>query len=329
MPLRDSMNHWSGRTDAEEGEAGRRWHQVVRPAAVSDRPGLALAGFACDAGVLRNRGRPGAAEGPRELRRMLTNLAWHGGPEARLYDAGDVDCTGEDLEAAQQEYAARIAELLGAGHFPVGLGGGHEIALASYLGAASAPALKSRTARLGIVNFDAHLDLRPVDAQGRGSSGSPFLQIARSRSAAGLEFRYLCIGASEPANTPALLARAGELGTRIIYDVEAGDPGTVGRIHEFVEQSSAIYLTFCLDVLPPAEAPGVSAPATLGVPLHRAILLMRELLANCSHGTPGSKLLLADVAELNPRHDPDGRTARAAARIVYEIASFARSPRGG
>ncbi|HSQ69937.1 MAG TPA: formimidoylglutamase [Steroidobacteraceae bacterium] len=327
MPLRDSMSHWSGRIDAEEGEAGRRWHQVVRTVAEADRPGVALAGFACDAGVLRNRGRPGAAEGPRALRRMLAGLAWHGGPQARLYDAGDIDCPAEDLESAQQEYAARIAELLAAGHFPVGLGGGHEIAFASYLGAASAPAERARISRLGIVNFDAHLDLRPVDAQGRGSSGSPFLQIARSRAAAGLEFRYLCIGASEPANTPALLARAAELGTGIIQDVDASDPGTVERIHEFVEQSSAIYLTFCLDVLPPAEAPGVSAPATLGVALNRAITLLRELLASCAHGTPGSKLLLADVAELNPCHDPDGRTARAAARIVYEIVSFACSPR--
>jgi formiminoglutamase len=322
MPLCDAMSHWDGRVDAEEGEAGRRWHQVVRPVAEADLPGVALAGFACDGGVLRNRGRPGAAEGPRALRRMLANLAWHGGAEARLYDAGDVDCPAEDLESAQQQYSARIAELLGAGHFPLGLGGGHEIAFASYLGAASAPAQQSRIAQLGIVNFDAHLDLRPLDARGRGSSGTPFLQIARSRAAAGLGFRYLCIGASEPANTPALLARARGLGTRIVYDVQAGEPGVVAQIREFVKQSSAIYLTFCLDVLPPAEAPGVSAPATLGVTLHRAIVLLRELLASCSHGTPGSKLLLADVAELNPRHDPDGRTARAAARIVYEVASF-------
>jgi formiminoglutamase len=327
MSLHDAMSQWSGRVDAEEGDAGRRWHQVVRPVAEADQPGVALAGFACDAGVLRNRGRPGAAEGPRELRRMLANLAWHGGAQARLYDAGDVDCPGEDLEAAQQEHSTQIAQLLGAGHFPIGLGGGHEIAFASYLGAESAAAEQSRIAQLGIVNFDAHLDLRPVDARGRGSSGTPFLQIARTRAAAGLGFRYLCIGASETANTPALLARADELGAQVIQDVEAGEPATVARIREFVEQSSAIYLTFCLDVLPPAEAPGVSAPATLGVALHRAITLLRELLASCSHGTPGSKLLLADVAELNPSHDPDGRTARAAARIVYEIASFGPSRR--
>ncbi len=85
-----------------------------------------------------------------------------------------------------------------------------------------------------------------------------------------------------------------------------------------------MYLTFCLDVLPPAVAPGVSAPSALGVSLHRAIELLRAALAACAHGTPSSKLLLADVAELNPAHDEAGRTARTAARIVYEIASIRR-----
>jgi len=122
------MNIWSGRVDAADGEAGRRWHQVVRPAAAADGPGIALAGFACDAGVRRNHGRPGAAAGPTELRRMLGNLAWHGGSTRHLYDAGDVSCDGDALERAQGEYANLVAGLLRAGHLPVGLGGGHEIA---------------------------------------------------------------------------------------------------------------------------------------------------------------------------------------------------------
>ena len=83
--------------------------------------------------------------------------------------------------------------------------------------------------------------------------------------------------------------------------------------------------TFCLDVLPPAEAPGVSAPSGLGVPLHRAAGLLRTLVAHCRRGSGRDKLVLADVAELSPAHDThDGRTARAAARIVYELAAIGR-----
>jgi formiminoglutamase len=320
---------WSGRVDASDGERGRRWHQAVRPVEFADAPGVVLLGFASDAGVIRNHGRAGAAEGPRTLRRMLANLAWHGGPEARLNDAGDVACDGDELEDAQEAYAARLAGLLRVGHFPVGVGGGHEIAWAAYQGLEAGLKDDARLERLGIVNFDAHLDLRHPEAAGRGTSGTPFLQIAEARAAAGCPFRYLCIGASEASNTPALFDRARELGVEIVLDVDAGQATAEAALAGFIEASSAVYLTFCLDVLPPAVAPGVSAPSGLGVALHRAVALLRSALACCGHGRPDSTLRLADIAEFNPRFDPDGRTARTAARLVYELAAFGRSARGG
>ena len=53
-------------------------------------------------------------------------------------------------------------------------------------------------------------------------------------------------------------------------------------IREFIGGCDAIYCTFCLDVLPPAVAPAVSAPAGLGVALHRAIALLRLVQRACS-----------------------------------------------
>jgi formiminoglutamase len=318
------MKPWSGRVDAADGDLGRRWHQVVRPLSSGEAPGTALVGFACDAGVTRNHGRAGAAEGPAILRRALSNLAWHGGPDDRLLDAGDVTCSDDSLESAQDEYATLVARVIREGHAPIGLGGGHEIAWGAYRGIERALAGHPRLERIGIVNFDAHLNMRRMDESGRGTSGTPFLQIAEARGAAGKEFRYLCIGAAEPANTPALLRRAASLGVQIVFDVDAGNAAAEAVLREFVAGSSAIYLSFCLDVLPPAVAPGVSAPSGLGIALHRAIALLRETLRACGHRTPASKLLLAEVAELNPRHDPDGRTARTAARIVYEMAAISR-----
>jgi formiminoglutamase len=324
MTHEPAANPWTGRVDAADGERGRRWHQVVRPVQQADRTGVALLGFASDAGVSRNHGRPGAAEGPAALRRALANLAWHGNDDARLYDAGDVTCSGDALEEAQSAYADRLAGLLRHGHFVIGLGGGHEIAWAAHSGLERAFATDPRFERLGVLNFDAHLDLRRPESAGRGTSGTPFLQIAEARAARGLDFRYLCVGVSEAANTPALFDRARALGVTIVTDLEAAQPEASLHLQRFIEASSAVYLTFCLDALPPAVAPGVSAPAGLGVALHRVVTLLKDALAACGHGRPGSKLLLADIAELNPRFDPDGRTARTAARLVYELAAIHR-----
>jgi formiminoglutamase len=324
MTHESAANPWTGRIDAADGDRGRRWHQVVRPSQQADRPGVALLGFASDAGVSRNHGRPGAAGGPAALRGALANLAWHGNDDARLYDAGDVSCAGDALEEAQSAYADRLAGLLREGHFVIGLGGGHEIAWAAHSGLERAFASDPRFERLGVLNFDAHLDLRRPESAGRGTSGTPFLQIAEARAARGLDFRYLCVGASEAANTPALFDRARTLGVTIVTDLEAAQPEISLQLQRFIEASSAVYLTFCLDVLPPAVAPGVSAPAGLGVALHRVVTLLTDALAACGHGRPGSKLLLADIAELNPRFDPDGRTARTAARLVYELAAIHR-----
>lgn len=315
------MSLWSGRVDAADGDRGRRWHQVVRPATAAADAGVALLGFACDAGVSRNAGRAGAAHGPQALRRMLANLAWHGSGDQGLYDAGDVRCDDDNLETAQSAYADALAQLLTRGHFPIGLGGGHEIAWAAYQGLARACGNDARLERLGIVNFDAHLDLRRPASPGRGTSGTPFLQIAEARAAAGLPFRYLCLGASEAANTDALFDRASSLGVDVVSDVDAGSPEAESRLQRFIADSSGVYLSFCLDVLPPAVAPGVSAPSALGVALHRAVALLRLALAACGSGSGERKLLMADVAELNPAYDPDARTARTAARIVYELAS--------
>jgi formiminoglutamase len=326
-PLQYPMSAWSGRVDAADAATSRRWHQVVQPLDKADCAGHVLLGFASDEGVRRNQGRTGAAEGPRALRRALSNLAWHANETARLYDAGDVACQNQDLEAAQGEYTRLLARLLASGHQPIGLGGGHEIAWAAYCGLEQALQDDARLKGLGIINFDAHLDLRAPDAQGNGTSGTPFLQIAQARAARSQPFRYMCIGANESSNTRTLIDRAAALKAEIVFDVDTGSTEHAAverRIARFIAESTGIYLTFCLDVLPAAVAPGVSAPSGLGVEAGRAIALLRTVLHHCSDDAGSGKLLIADVAEMNPAHDPDGRTARIAARIVYEI--LASSP---
>lgn len=309
---------WTGRIDREEGPGPWRWHEAVQPLPADGgaaAPGTAFLGFACDAGVARNHGRAGAAAGPAALRVMLANLPLR--RERVLYDAGDVPCDGDALDAAQAAYAGRVAALLDAGHRPVGLGGGHEIAYGSYAGLAQhlerAARFRARgVPAVGVVNFDAHFDLR---GGATPSSGTPFRQIADLAHQRGWSFRYAVYGISEYANTSALFhrARALEVKFRLDESLTLLEREAARReLVEFVAGVEHVYLTFCLDVLPGAVAPGVSAPAARGVPL--------EVLEPLLDAFAGSgKLRVADVAELNPRLDVDGRTARTAARVIGRI----------
>ncbi|WP_237673481.1 formimidoylglutamase [Vreelandella profundi] len=302
------MSPWQGRTDPEPHS--ERWHQKVQPLAESVARGCVLLGFACDAGVARNQGRVGAAEGPIALRQSLAPLAWHRrGP---AYDAGDVRCEDDAMEAAQQALADRLTPLLDAGHRPIVLGGGHEIAYASWTGLAQHLAGRGETApRVGIINFDAHFDLR--DPAHVRSSGTPFSQIADDSQQRGWPFRYACLGVSRAANTRALFTRAADLGVLAFEDrdFDARYLNSIQRdVERFIARCDHLYLTIDLDVLPAAEAPGVSAPAARGVSLAMIEPLIERI-------RDSGKLRLADLAELNPGKDIDGRTARAAARLVH------------
>ena len=311
MKLSDPpMGCWQGRVDAEEGEGGRRWHQLVRPLSAASQ-GVVLVGFACDAGVARNQGRVGAREGPRALRAMLANLPAHGLRE--LSDAGDVACDGDALEAAQAELSGVLDGLLERGLFPIVLGGGHEVAFGSFGGLARHLARQQPAPRIGVLNLDAHLDLR---LGARASSGTPFRQIAEDCAARGWPFHYGCLGVSDFANTPALFERARRLGATWLRDEDMGEtrlPRTLAWLDRFLAGVDHVYLTICLDVLPAAVAPGVSAPAAGGVPLAVVEAVIDRVAAS-------AKLRLADVAELNPRLDIDGHTARVAARLVGRLA---------
>ncbi len=304
---------WTGRIDSTEGPRALRWHQRVR----SERteiiaPGVALLGFACDAGVARNSGRVGAAAGPSSLRLALSNMAWQHG-DLPAFDAGDVVCEGDELETAQSAFGYELCALLDDGFRPIGLGGGHETAYGSWLGLAAFAAKQKRVPRIGIINFDAHFDLRTAE---RGSSGTPFKQISDDCTRRGWPFQYACLGIAETANTAALFNQAGRLGVWWETDSvtqNADSPELLAKIERFVRGVDWLYVSVCLDVLPAATAPGVSAPAAFGMPLAVVESLLKKLKQS-------GKVRYTDIVELNPKFDIDQRTAKVAARLVWVMA---------
>ncbi|MGQ0430010.1 MAG: formimidoylglutamase [Gammaproteobacteria bacterium] len=302
---------WKGRVDEADGARALRWHQLVRPRGSTPAP-VALIGFACDAGVARNRGRIGAAEGPAAIRRALGNLAAH--DVIAVDDLGDVRCEGDELEAAQEAYSAAAAAALQSGSLVVGMGGGHEIAFGSYLALLHLLEYSGSRDPVGVINFDAHFDLR---GDARANSGTPFRQILEHGRSCGREVNYFCLGISRPSNTAALFERARSLGVQWVEDLEmrADRFADLEReIREFVARHPRIYLTVCLDVLPAAAAPGVSAPAALGIDPALVERLVETVIAT-------GQVAIADVAEMNPHFDQDDRTAKLAARFVAHLAA--------
>ncbi|MFJ5956092.1 formimidoylglutamase [Paenarthrobacter sp. NPDC092416] len=300
---------WTGRFDGD-GDGHRRWWQAVAPHTFSAttaalRPAVVL-GFCSDAGVRRNQGRVGAAAAPAAIRSALGPLAYH--LDRDVFDAGDVVVEDDSLEAGQERAGRAISELLDASNLTVVLGGGHETAFASYLGVAASEAVRSGK-RLGVLNLDAHFDLRDEPTP---SSGTPFLQMAHAEAAAGRDLQYAVVGISEPNNTRTLFNTADRLGVKYLLDEDCSLEAVETFVADFLAGVDVLYLTIDLDVMPAAVAPGVSAPAAYGVPLPVISAVCRQVAAS-------GKLFHVDVAELNPEFDIDSRTAKIAARLVNTL----------
>ena len=313
------MFEWEGRVDSEDGNEGLRWHQKVSEIEAGGETALAdfvtLVGFESDLGVAFNKGRVGAAAGPNAIRHVLANLPWHW-PGKSLADLGNVTAQ-DNLAQAQTQYAETISYALKQNDgLVIGLGGGHEIAWGSYQGLFKA---KSPNVRIGIINFDAHFDLRKPSPN--SSSGTPFRQVYEHCQLHDTPFHYTCLGVSKAANTPALFNFANASNTRYLTDVALNDESLcMQRIDELLspmlKDIDALYVTICLDAFQAAQAPGVSAPSALGISPTLVINTLHFLAQQQS--TYGYQWRLCDVAEMNPNYDIDSRTAKLAARLIFE-----------
>ncbi len=251
MPEEATPDPWTGRHDGE-GPEHARWHEMVRHAPGDDvdlGPHVGLLGFRTDEGVRRNGGRVGAAQGPEALRRALAPLALHGPlatGQVALRDYGDAVTQGRDLETGQAEAARLTTAALDAPGtaLTVVLGGGHETAWSSYLGLLGTrrmrPGPDGQRPRWGVLNLDAHFDLRKED---RPTSGTPFLQMAEAEAAEGRDLTYAVLGIAEPSNTGVLFDRARHFGVRWWTDLdclEAGIDGVARFVTDFAADLDAL-----------------------------------------------------------------------------------------
>lgn len=301
---------WSGR----QSSTLQYWHQAVQciediQLDVHSHKTIGILGYAGDEGVKRNQGRPGAAEAPQAIRKMMATMAFHLPNDIRILDLGDIHTEQDKMEESHQQITGAVKKMLAHKVFPLLLGGGHDLAHAH--GKAVLEYLQEKGEKLGIINLDAHFDLRGL-VNGKGHSGSPFYQLAKDFPK---DFHYLCLGIQQAANPSELFETAKELKVEWMHS-ESFTTQHWEQISEtldsFCQKVNKIYLSIDLDGFSSAYAPGVSAPSPLG--FHPDITFkVLEWIAS------SGKLISIDLVELNPKFDQDNATARLAARCAEFI----------
>ncbi|AQU78415.1 formimidoylglutamase [Planococcus faecalis] len=304
-----TSEHWQGRIDSNTDPDSFRFHQAVQTQALTslsaEPEAFAIVGFECEEGVRRNKGRLGAAAAPDQIRSKLASLPYNFDSCQKTFDVGNVVCEGQALEHAQQELGTAICKLLEQAATPIILGGGHETLYGHYLGVRE---FAGKDAKIGLINIDAHFDLRQAE---HPSSGTMFRQILESDTNAG----YLCLGVQTFGNTPALFKTAELLGCKYMMADEltlSDMPNAAKAIDEFCAQYDVVLATLCTDSINAAAAPGVSAPSPLGLDPLMVCKLLRYIMSK-------KNVKSFDISEVNPSLDEQQRTVKLAAYLVAEV----------
>ncbi len=213
------------------------------------------------------------------------------GADDRFTDGGDVAIPpGPDALAAIERAAAGLAD---EGARVLALGGDHAVTYPLVR------AIGDRQRGLTLVHFDAHPDLYDVFEGDRLSHACPFARIMEE----GLASRLVQIGIRTlNAEQRAQVER---------FSVELVEMKDF-RPDLVVDAQGPVYVSVDLDGLDPAFAPGVSHPEPGGLSTRDVIGVVQRLRG---------RVVGADVVELNPARDPDGATARVAAKIAKELAA--------
>lgn len=257
--------------------------------------------------------RSGARFGPRAIREQSLllwgfNNALQINPFEKLniIDYGDVDVIPVDVEGTHQAIQREVGALISAGCEVVTMGGDHSISL---------PLLRAHHQKYGpvaLIHFDAHPDTWDEEFPGRKfSHGTPFRRAIEE----GLidTAAWFQIGIRGPTPGATDYAEAKQLGARLITIEEAIEMGADVLLAEIRQRigSRPVYLTFDIDCIDPAFAPGTGTPEIGGFTTLQILKLVR--------GLAGLNIVGADLVEVSPPFDPTAITAILAANLVFEF----------
>ena len=253
--------------------------------------------------------RPGTRFGPRAIREASTlqpydpPYGWGFDPlsDFAIADYGDLAFDYANVAATPAAIQAHIAGILAADVGTVTLGGDHFITL---------PILKAYAAKFGplsVIQFDAHSDLWADDDMDRVDHGT-------------FMYKAVKLGLVDPKRSVQIGIRTEcddycgmeYIDARTVH--EMGVAWTASRAKEIVGDN-ATYVTFDIDALDPAFAPGTGTPVWGGLASWQAAALLRDLA--------GINMVGGDIVEVSPPYDPSGITAVAGAHVGFELCCLA------
>jgi agmatinase len=255
--------------------------------------------------------RPGARFGPRAVRNASAlTRGFHPAQGVDLFDVlrcadgGDVTCIPMSIERTLENIRARVAEIAAGGALPALVGGDHSITLGALR------ALAKLHGPLGLVHFDAHCDTYPPAWDIDVHHGTVFRNAAEEGLLRAQD--VLQIGIRGPFTSASDLEGSRKLGFRVLMidEVKRGLAAVEAQLTALGGRG-AFYVSFDMDAVDPAYAPGTGTPVPGGLTSYEALALVRALA--------GIRIVGCDVVEISPDHDMTGNTALLAATVLAEL----------
>jgi guanidinobutyrase len=270
---------------------------------------------ACFVGVPLDIGtsnRSGTRFGPRQIRAESAllrpyNMATRAAPfdSLQVADIGDVPTNPYDLKKSVAIIEAAYDAILAQGCRPLTLGGDHTLTLPVLR------AMRRRHGALGLIHVDAHADINETMFGERVAHGTPFRRAVEEEL---LDTRRVVqIGLRGTGYAADDFDWPRRQGFRVVQAEECWHRSLAPLMAEVREQvgGGPVYLSFDIDSLDPAFAPGTGTPEIGGLTVMQGLEIVR--------GCRGLDLVGGDLVEVSPPYDPAGTTALVGANLLFEM----------
>ena len=265
-------------------------------------PTIVVAGIPYDGSAVYRKGAAQAPQRMRELSAALPPVTEEGRlmTAVRVHDIGDVDA-GASIETGWQAPADRLADVPPSAFLTV-LGGDHCTFIATLA------AQRRRHPGVHLLWLDAHPDLCDFSRGGRWTCGCA---LRRALDVSGLEPSRVVIAGGRDYD-PEELEFIGANGVTLVSAPEiARDPSAAARRIAAALEGKPVHVSFDIDVLDPAFAPGTEIPSAGGLSTRQALELMKTSLDR-------TRLVGLDVVEVSPPVDSADITTLAALKVIFE-----------